>query len=553
MRADVHGATEAAPSPSVMSSDDMLTSRSLRSYARASLQAHEYGALWSLLQRQVFLGLVATAVQPTPDAPPLVEELTAAGVRFTLFSPRTMRRVTRCGEALGLQMDWNCALSLRPLDSDAPDEHRLISEYGDVVRNARLPYGIPAIRQHLARVDNVPLLVSIFTDATPGAVGDMVGIFREHHESVLCVGHAGRASNGPTFRRADVAVAVVAHCTAHGSNSSSSSPVAPDLRFGAELVGISCAFHLGLACERGNVHARTQGLAPLMDLLQEGRRLLACLYQMVALAVVVLTTAALIFVALRAIIPFPVVPTFSLADVLWLIYVVLPLLLLPLLWTPADLAVVARCARKDGELAPPRRARENRRRALQYLALRCVPTLASCVYVQCRGAADLLLDVPDVLAACGLPDNARWRILQCHSIPRADIGGRALAAITLAKDLTLTAFVLAAVVHSASFLHRTASLRRESPFKHPVWPWSALLLLLLQTAHLVLRAAARFNGLAALAALDWDVWTMMMLAPWAVLVIGEGVAKPLDMLAVNREARFRRLAFDTRLGTHSPK
>ena len=543
---------EAAPpmALSLASADDLLTSQSLRSYARASLHAQEHGALWSLLHRQVFLGLVATVVQPTCEAPPLVEELLAAGVRFTLFSPRTMRRTKALAEALGLLMDWNCALSLRPLDADAPDdEHRLISEYGDVVRNARLPYGIAAIRAHIEQVDNVPLLVSIFTDATPGTAGEMVGIMRENHESVLCVGKAWRASNGPIFRRADVAVAVMEEPETQHHAPGSVSPVAADRRFAAELVGLPCAFRLG----PGQHGDATQGLAPLMDLIQEGRRLLAALYQVAALAVCVLTMAALMILAPRAIIPFPVLPTFSLADVLWLVWVVVPLLALPLLWTPADLAVATRCARKDGEVAAPRRVREHRRFVLQYLALRCLPTVVACVYVQCRGAADLLLDVPDVLQACGLPANARWRILQCPSIPRADIGGQSLAAITTAKDLTLTAFVWAVVVHSAGFLHRTASLGRESPLRNPVWPWTSLLLLLLQAAHLVFRAAARVDGLASLAALDWDVWTMMALAPWGALVIGEGLAKPLDVLVAKRAARFRRLAFDTRLGTHSPK
>ena len=32
---------------------------------------------------------------------------------------------------------------------------------------ARLPHGVKAIRKHLQTVDNVPLLVSLYTDATP--------------------------------------------------------------------------------------------------------------------------------------------------------------------------------------------------------------------------------------------------------------------------------------------------------------------------------------------------------------------------------------------------
>ena len=32
---------------------------------------------------------------------------------------------------------------------------------------ARLPHGVESIRKHLQTVDNVPLLVSLYTDATP--------------------------------------------------------------------------------------------------------------------------------------------------------------------------------------------------------------------------------------------------------------------------------------------------------------------------------------------------------------------------------------------------
>ena len=57
--------------------------------------------------------------------PQLVEDLTEAGIRFVYFSPRNMRRSKKVAEKIGLQTDWNCAISLRPLDSpDAHDPHR---------------------------------------------------------------------------------------------------------------------------------------------------------------------------------------------------------------------------------------------------------------------------------------------------------------------------------------------------------------------------------------------------------------------------------------------
>lgn len=151
-------------------------------------------------------------------------------------------------ESMGIETDWNCAISLRPLeDSTQPDPHRMTSSYADwdvkviviattaavclvftlylvgfcsvlslyslvlpsyargtarpkhpptsaILRQlqARLPHGIAAILEHIERVDNVPLLVSLFTDATPATTKDMIGIYRQNHESVLAVGMSHR-------------------------------------------------------------------------------------------------------------------------------------------------------------------------------------------------------------------------------------------------------------------------------------------------------------------------------------------------------------------------
>lgn len=57
---------------------------------------------------------------------------------------------------------------------------------------ARLPHGIAAIRDHIESVDNVPLLVSLFTDATPATTKDMLKIYQENDECTLAVGMSHR-------------------------------------------------------------------------------------------------------------------------------------------------------------------------------------------------------------------------------------------------------------------------------------------------------------------------------------------------------------------------
>ena len=68
--------------------------------------------------------------------------------------------------------------------------------------------GIQAIRKHLKEVDNVPLLVSLFTDSTSDTIKEMVNVFKENGEVVLCVGSSCRLQNNTIFQTSDLAVAV---------------------------------------------------------------------------------------------------------------------------------------------------------------------------------------------------------------------------------------------------------------------------------------------------------------------------------------------------------
>ena len=46
--------------------------------------------------------------------------------------------------------------------------------------HAGLPRGIDNVREHIATVDNVPLLVSLFTDCTPDSIQEMVKLLKKN-------------------------------------------------------------------------------------------------------------------------------------------------------------------------------------------------------------------------------------------------------------------------------------------------------------------------------------------------------------------------------------
>jgi hypothetical protein len=102
----------------------------------------------------------------------------------------------------------NCAISLRELGDAEKDPFRHISSYADWDVHARMPHGVQAIRKHLVEVDNVPLLVSLYTDATPSTVREVIQVFQDYGEVVLTVGSSHRLSNRDLFDVADLACGV---------------------------------------------------------------------------------------------------------------------------------------------------------------------------------------------------------------------------------------------------------------------------------------------------------------------------------------------------------
>jgi hypothetical protein len=133
---------------------------------------------WSLIRNQVFLGVLGSLVVPRKEIQKLLRVLNDAGVRFVYFSPRNMRRQKELASQMGIDVAWNCAISLRPLESGEDDPHRMVSNYADWDINAKLPHGVEDVRKHLEEVDNVPLLVSLYTDVTKETTRDMVRVLR---------------------------------------------------------------------------------------------------------------------------------------------------------------------------------------------------------------------------------------------------------------------------------------------------------------------------------------------------------------------------------------
>lgn len=66
-----------------------------------------------------------------------------------------------------------------------------------------MPRGIEKIRPHIELIDNVPLLVSLFTDCTSAVTQEMLHIMQDYGEVVCVMGSAASCENVGIFLQAD--------------------------------------------------------------------------------------------------------------------------------------------------------------------------------------------------------------------------------------------------------------------------------------------------------------------------------------------------------------
>ncbi|TMS22446.1 Transmembrane protein 94, partial [Larimichthys crocea] len=202
------------------------------------------------LSGQIFMGMVSSQFQARLDTVRLIDALVTACIRFVYFSMEDELRSKVFAEKMGLETGWNCHISLTPngdspcdgapsspsqgslhedLNQDSRDEAEgplLLEEeaHSDLAsfqptdsdvpsfledcNRAKLPRGIHQVRPHLKNIDNVPLLVPLFTDCTPDTMCEMMKIMQENREVTCCLGSSANFRNSRLFLQSDVSIAL---------------------------------------------------------------------------------------------------------------------------------------------------------------------------------------------------------------------------------------------------------------------------------------------------------------------------------------------------------
>ena len=523
-------------------------------------------SLWPLMRQQVFLGMAASYVPVKPEAPELVEDLTSAGIRFVYFSPRNMRRSKPLANKLGLETDWNCAISLRPLEGKAHDPHRMTStKYTDWDVMAQMPHGVEAIKEHLYGVDNVPLLVSLYTDATADTVNQMVNVFRGFGEIVMTIGSGYREANRNVFRDSDAAISVSmlpgnamqiplqarAVSESFPVDSSAENVCRSDINLVLSLIGIGTLPFLQLPSSYNDgqeIALEDDGdeilpvqirLKKMLESIRDGRIILLNMFQI--LGMTVLSSVSLAMWQLTALaMPVQTSPTLPPALAILFVMVYIPCITISMLFSPSNEMVMKNTPRKNSLDVRPR----DKERFVFILCARVSLVLISSFIVGWVAAVDALK---------GSELKFEY-FVQFHGA-EADTRSCSYSngGIEHVQDVVSFAILLNLILQASSMLYRGQKMvDLPSPRSCPVFYLMSVLILLVHVVAMFIRASLRDTGVERYSNMPMIVYMLLLVLP----LLCAFLVYPLNEYDDNHYRRylnFLRLEFDTRLGMHSPR
>ena len=544
--------------------------------------------VFSCLQcRQVFLGMVSLQFQPKHDVVSLVEDLKTAGIRFVHFTAENEVRGKIFAEKLTLEAGWNCHISLAPADEDEASSSggdpepgfgggsidssatsslsSVFNAYQSYIR-AKLPKGIERIRPHISHVDNVPLLVPLFTDCTTDAIQGMMEIMQENGEVVVCLGNSWNRDNLKIFSQADISIAVmpeyieatnclsdanrvhslhsslsgyqvagtrnenVLDATRHGSCQST---WPQPLEMASYLNSTTCQLFFD----------RTRDVS-VLSLVSESRHILSCIRRGLLFALgSSLAVSILMLLATLVLLP----PPLAGHHLFWFLLFAMPLLTLSYLSTPVDPKTTSQMPDRKNTVWV------GRWWYFGNFALTFALTASMCLLL-------FALTLHEVCSRA-IPDSS------CHPLfgNRNDSTngsvwngwrGNSEQGLLFSQDLTALFFALYLVCLSLRFVHRTAPIHRLWKFTSWQYILVTSLVLLMQVVYFALSQSVatqvyHFPFIASLSFVPFYVWMLGLAWPVVIVLLQEGL-KWRDRTMFVKRQRHLKLEFGTKLGMNSP-
>ncbi|XP_061564599.1 transmembrane protein 94 isoform X2 [Cololabis saira] len=538
------------------------------------------------LSGQIFMGMVSSQFQARLDTVRLIDALVNACIRFVYFSREDELRSKVFAEKMGLETGWNCHISLTPngdgpyggapsspgqgslpdeLHQDSRDEaegpllpeeeaHSDLASFqptdSDVpsfledCNRAKLPRGIHQVRPHLKNIDNVPLLVPLFTDCTPDTMCEMMKIMQENREVTCCLGSSANFRNSRLFLQSDLSLALdplyPSQCSwetfgyaSRGLDGDMEGLSPTRLSGQLNSLGCSVSFHQGDSVS-------------IVKLIEQARHTTSGIRKcFLFLLQCQLSLVIVQFLACAAQLP----PPLNTTDILWVSCFSCPLLSVSLLGKPPDSSVMTVATGKNLDSIP----KKTQNYFLGCFLLKFGLTL--CAFLLAFGFT--------LQAVCSASKNATIaENVTCSSLFIASSSSEAPQwFLELSNGLLLTQklmagfLVLHTVVISLSYVHRSQPLWRKSPFSNTWWCLTVPAVLLGQVVQATVDYQLWRDGSNPLSfslkQVPLECWLLASLSPLLVVLVNE-VVKIHEIRVRVRYQKRQKLQFETKLGMNSP-
>uniref|UniRef100_A0A7M4EAC3 Transmembrane protein 94 n=1 Tax=Crocodylus porosus TaxID=8502 RepID=A0A7M4EAC3_CROPO len=528
------------------------------------------------LSGQIFMGMVSSQYQARLDIVRLIDGLVNACIRFVYFSLEDELKSKVFAEKMGLETGWNCHISLTP-NGDVPgseippsspshagslhdDLHQvsrddvegllLMEEEGhsDLIsfqptdsdipsfledcNRAKLPRGIHQVRPHLQNIDNVPLLVPLFTDCTPETMCEMIKIMQEYGEVTCCLGSSANLRNSCLFLQSDISIALdplyPSRCSwetfgyATSANMMNVSDELSPLQLSGQLNSLPCSMSF-----------RQEESISIIRLIEQARHATYGIRKcFLFLLQCQLTLVIIQFLSCLMQLP----PILSTTDILWLSCFCYPLL-------------------RRGQRGLPAHA--------PVTGVHCSPCLQTQHYFLLCFLLKFSLTICSCLVCFGFTLHESCREVNVTSIrlnASCSLGApsfpcMAARSVGMCRQQGVTPLCFSSVFISITHVHRTQPLWKKSPLSNRWWAMTVIVVLLGQVVQTALDLNLWVNLESPLPFSSLHVspvsWLLGFLSLILVVIINE-IVKLHEIRVRVRYQKRQKLQFETKLGMNSP-
>ncbi|XP_076820239.1 transmembrane protein 94-like isoform X2 [Clavelina lepadiformis] len=567
-----------------------------------------------LSSSQIFLGAVTMQHQTRIDTFHLIEALDKACIRFVHFSPEDEVRARVFAEKMGLEVGWNCHISLTSnsdkdsskyskqesvlvdydvTEDDAndpsisflskktpqtPQSGSSISESAFHSQNkAKLPCGVENIIPHIENVDNVPLLVPLFTNCNYQSSQKMVEIMQKYNEVVCCIGSSDDVHNMSVFTQADISIGLPPILDSHKESATSSS-VDEDrheadshdyLRILSNSTKLmTCARSLNtFPCSVNLSHE--ESMATIFEMIKQARQLLTLTNVCLILYIKCLFMVSLVQL-FSHILHLPAV--FAPVDLFWLCYITIPCLSFSILGSPSDPDLMSQASLNNTS-----RSTTFLNIIFQNFTHFVMKFFPSCMTVlvihtlglhsSCQSLQNQNCKMDNTTLNSSSPSQYNEMNFQCFpqfvmaktSCPQPSLAQAYIQQQTRrSQQIAMFALTLYMCAISSAYVHHWKLLKNRLVFTNKLWISTVLLLMLAQVVYSVIAITSSSSDFLpstltrfSLGKHEPFIWIITFLWTIPCLTWNEFV-KWKEIKMWTRNQKRARLAFNTKLGMNSP-